>query len=165
MAPSSGILMQGMASGSNQHRKLCYTRCIQNICVVRQHILWLIPALLCKPGLGRSNRQMHPNSSWSPSGSDIKVTDNPTDPHSASLAFPSLSLHMICRKTMLTMVVHMLPGSFLSSSASLDAEESSATAAGVSASERRPRRRRKSEAWRARNRLAQKKFRQREKVD
>ena len=72
---------------------------------------------------------------------------------------------MISGESMLTMMVHMLPGSFLSSSASLDAEESSATAAGVSASERRPRRRRKSEAWRARNRLAQKKFRQREKVN
>lgn len=67
-------------------------------------------------------------------------------------------------KSVLTPVLRMAPGSFLSRSASLDAEESSATAAGVSASERRPRRRRKSEAWRARNRLAQKKFRQREKV-
>ena len=71
---------------------------------------------------------------------------------------------MTSRKSVLTAVLHMLAGSFLSASASLDAEESSATAAGPSASHRRPRRRRKSEAWRAKNRLAQKKFRQREKV-
>ena len=78
---------------------------------------------------------------------------------------PQWLLTMISRKDVLTAVLHMLPGSFLSASASIDAEESSATAAGPSASHRRPRRRRKSEAWRARNRLAQKNFRRREKVD
>ena len=80
--------MQSMASGSNQHRKFCHSSCIQSICIVEQRTLWLVPALLCKPSLGRSNRQMHPNSSRSPSGSDNKVIDRPNRLALSKLGFP-----------------------------------------------------------------------------
>jgi len=59
----------------------------------------------------------------------------------------------------------MCAGSHLSSSASLDAEDSTATAAAGSPVETRPSgKRHKSEVWRQKNRQAQKNFRQRKKV-